>query len=201
MVRVGGYQDRAGIQQALDCGADGILIPYINTAAEAKEGISCCKYPTTGTRSVYFPQRATNKKGLLGYVGNANDNVIVALQVRRITHPCRRLPPPASRRLRQAAQRSTRPLRPARGSSCPGMPARASTGAWQPPPLVAIGGDGRLHHQHGGDRCAPRDRHPLPRAERPVHVYGPFRARVRVPGDVLLQGAERGDRQAGAAKQ
>ena len=114
MVRVGGYQDRAGIQQALDCGADGILIPYINTAAEAKEGISCCKYPTTGTRSVYFPQRATNKKGLLGYVGNANDNVIVALQVRRITHPCRRLPPPpASRRLRQAAQRSTRPLRPA----------------------------------------------------------------------------------------
>ena len=91
MVRVGGYQDRAGIQQALDCGADGILIPYINTAAEAKEGISCCKYPTTGTRSVYFPQRATNKKGLLGYVGNANDNVIVALQVRRITDPCRRL--------------------------------------------------------------------------------------------------------------
>ena len=80
------------IQQALDCGADGILIPYINTAAEAKEGISCCKYPTEGTRSVYFPQRATNKKGLLGYVGNANDNVMVALQVRcTIVHPSHRI--------------------------------------------------------------------------------------------------------------
>jgi 4-hydroxy-2-oxoheptanedioate aldolase len=38
-------------------------------------------YPTVGTRSVYFPQRSTNKAGLLGYVGNANKNIIVALQV------------------------------------------------------------------------------------------------------------------------
>jgi 4-hydroxy-2-oxoheptanedioate aldolase len=32
MVRVGGYADRPGIQQSLDLGADGVLIPYINTA-------------------------------------------------------------------------------------------------------------------------------------------------------------------------
>jgi len=81
MVRVGGAHDRIGIQQALDLGANGILIPYINTAEEAKEGVSCCLYPTTGTRSVYFPQRSTNAAGLLGYVGNSNKNVIVALQV------------------------------------------------------------------------------------------------------------------------
>lgn len=81
MVRVSGYQDRAGIQQALDLGADGVLIPYINTAEEAREAVSCARYPTAGTRSVYFPQRSTNKAGLLGYVGNANKNIIVALQV------------------------------------------------------------------------------------------------------------------------
>jgi 4-hydroxy-2-oxoheptanedioate aldolase len=81
MVRVGGYQDRAGIQQALDLGADGVLVPYINTAEEAREAISCCRYPTAGTRSVYFPQRSMNKAGLLGYAGNANKNIIVALQV------------------------------------------------------------------------------------------------------------------------
>src|SRR6516164_7794577 len=73
MVRVAGYHDRGGIQQALDLGADGVLIPYINSAEEARQGISCCRYPTVGTRSVYFPQRATNKAGLLGYVGNANN--------------------------------------------------------------------------------------------------------------------------------
>jgi 4-hydroxy-2-oxoheptanedioate aldolase len=81
MVRVAGYHDRGGIQQALDLGADGVLIPYINTAEEARQAVSCARYPTTGTRSVYFPQRSTNKAGLLGYVGNANDNIIVALQV------------------------------------------------------------------------------------------------------------------------
>jgi 4-hydroxy-2-oxoheptanedioate aldolase len=81
MVRVAGYHDRGGIQQALDLGADGVLIPYINTAEEARQAVSCARYPTVGTRSVYFPQRSTNKAGLLGYVGNANANIIVALQV------------------------------------------------------------------------------------------------------------------------
>src|SRR6201981_1264498 len=81
LVRVGGYDDRPGIQQALDMGADGVLVPYINTAEEARQAVSCTKYPTVGTRSVYFPQRSMNKAGLLGYAGGANDNLIVALQV------------------------------------------------------------------------------------------------------------------------
>jgi 4-hydroxy-2-oxoheptanedioate aldolase len=81
LVRVGMYSDRPGIQQSLDMGADGILVPYINTAEEARQAVSCCRYPTAGTRSVYFPQRSMNAKGLLGYAGGANDNVIVALQV------------------------------------------------------------------------------------------------------------------------
>jgi 4-hydroxy-2-oxoheptanedioate aldolase len=81
LVRVEGYHDRGGIQQALDLGADGVLVPYINTAAEARQAVSCAKYPTAGTRSVYFPQRSMNKDGLLGYAGNWNSNSIVALQV------------------------------------------------------------------------------------------------------------------------
>lgn len=81
LVRVGGYADRPGIQQALDMGADGVLVPYINTADEARQAVSCTRYPTTGTRSVYFPQRSMNKAGLLGYAGNANANIITALQV------------------------------------------------------------------------------------------------------------------------
>src|ERR1700716_3971122 len=81
MVRVGGYDDRPGIQQTLDLGADGVLVPYINTAEEARRAISCTKYPTVGTRSVYFPQRSMNKGGLLGYAGNYNNEGIVALQV------------------------------------------------------------------------------------------------------------------------
>src|SRR3954463_10064046 len=81
MVRVGGFSDRPGIQQALDMGSDGVLVPYINNADEARQAVSCTRYPTAGTRSVYFPQRSMNKAGLLGYVGKANENIIVALQV------------------------------------------------------------------------------------------------------------------------
>src|SRR5437764_12290291 len=81
MVRVAGYHDRGGIQQSLDTGADGVLVPYINTAEEARQAVSCCRYPTAGTRSVYFPQRSMNRDGLLGYAGGANENVIIALQV------------------------------------------------------------------------------------------------------------------------
>ena len=81
MVRVAGYHDRGGIQQSLDTGADGVLIPYINTAEEARQAISCTKYPRAGTRSVYFPQRSMNRDGLLGYAGNFNNNGIIALQV------------------------------------------------------------------------------------------------------------------------
>jgi 4-hydroxy-2-oxoheptanedioate aldolase len=81
MVRVAGYHDRGGIQQALDMGADGVLVPYINTAEEARQAVSCARYPTAGTRSVYFPQRSMNRAGLLGYAGAANENVILALQV------------------------------------------------------------------------------------------------------------------------
>src|SRR3984893_3642408 len=43
MVRVGSYQDRPGIQQALDMGADGVLIPYINTAEEARQAVRCAR--------------------------------------------------------------------------------------------------------------------------------------------------------------
>src|SRR5580765_5066599 len=74
LVRVGGYDDRAGIQQSLDLGADGVLVPYINNAEEARQAVSCTRYPTAGTRSVYFPQRSMNAKGLLGYAGNFNKN-------------------------------------------------------------------------------------------------------------------------------
>jgi 4-hydroxy-2-oxoheptanedioate aldolase len=56
-------------------------VPYINTADEARQAVSCARYPTSGTRSVYFPQRSMNKAGLLGYAGAANNNTIMALQV------------------------------------------------------------------------------------------------------------------------
>jgi 4-hydroxy-2-oxoheptanedioate aldolase len=80
MVRVAGYHDREGIQQALDLGADGILVPYINSRKEAEEALSVCFYPPEGTRSMGYPLRKTFSYGM-GYLEHANKNVVVALQV------------------------------------------------------------------------------------------------------------------------
>jgi 4-hydroxy-2-oxoheptanedioate aldolase len=112
MVRVGGYSDRPCIQQSLDMGADGVLVPYINTADEARAAVSCCRYPTAGTRSVYFPQRSMNKGGLLGYAGAANDNVIVALSRNRRLHQEHR---------RDCGGQGRRPAVPRPGDLCMSM--------------------------------------------------------------------------------
>jgi len=81
LVRVGGSSDIQGIQQALDLGADGILVPYINTADEVRASLAAMKYPMEGSRSVYFPQRSMNEDGLLGYCGRANKDIVCAFQV------------------------------------------------------------------------------------------------------------------------
>lgn len=85
LVRVGGYDDRYGIQQSLDAGANGILVPYVNTRAEVDQAVSCCLFPApskhSGSRSVYFPLRCTNELGLLGAVGRAEKDTIIAIQV------------------------------------------------------------------------------------------------------------------------
>lgn len=85
LVRVGGFNDRQGIQQSLDNGANGVLIPYVNTRAEVDEAVSCCLFPEPskhqGSRSVYFPLRCMNEPGLVGHVLEANKQTIVAIQI------------------------------------------------------------------------------------------------------------------------
>lgn len=91
-VRVGGHTDRMGIQQALDLGADGILVPCVRTVEDVKLAVSCAKYPMGGpggtyqggTRSVYLnlrPQFPGGAPGLFDYIKHGNAKTIVAVQI------------------------------------------------------------------------------------------------------------------------
>jgi len=90
-VRVGGHLDRLGIQQSFDLGADGILVPCVNTAEDVKLAVSCAKYPVQGpgseggTRSIYFnlrPQLPGGFPSLFEYVNErANKETIVMVQI------------------------------------------------------------------------------------------------------------------------
>jgi len=91
-VRVGGHMDRLGIQQSFDLGADGILVPCVNTAEDVKLAVSCAKYPVHGpgsdggTRSAYLnlrPQFPGGVMPLLKYCneqGNAETIVMVQIE-------------------------------------------------------------------------------------------------------------------------
>jgi 4-hydroxy-2-oxoheptanedioate aldolase len=57
MVGVGGIRRPPRHPTGARSGADGVR-PHINTAEEARQAISCTKYPTVGTRSVYFRSAA-----------------------------------------------------------------------------------------------------------------------------------------------
>lgn len=51
LVRVGGSDD-GDIGRLLDCGAAGIVIPDVETAEQAAEAVSRCRFPPLGRRSV-----------------------------------------------------------------------------------------------------------------------------------------------------
>ena len=50
------------LMRALDAGALGVIVPMVNSAAEAARAVSACRFPPGGTRS-YGPIRASNVIG------------------------------------------------------------------------------------------------------------------------------------------
>jgi len=66
------------IGQALDMGADGVIIPLVDNADEAKLAVSAAKYPPIGERS-----SGPRKTWRLGsdYMSKANDEIIVWPQI------------------------------------------------------------------------------------------------------------------------
>jgi 4-hydroxy-2-oxoheptanedioate aldolase len=71
--------DQATIMKALDLGAYGILVPLINTAADAAKAVAACRYPPVGVRSS-GPVRAIQYGGP-DYVAKANDEIVVMAMI------------------------------------------------------------------------------------------------------------------------
>jgi 4-hydroxy-2-oxoheptanedioate aldolase len=69
------------IKRVLDAGAHGIIVPMVNTVAEAKVAIAAAKYPPQGNRSVGGSLHALNFDATSGdYYKHANDEILVILQ-------------------------------------------------------------------------------------------------------------------------
>jgi len=80
LVRVSG-NDATAIQQALDAGAEGVIVPRVESATEAAEAVALARYPPEGRRG-NGPGRAA-LYGLEGprNLGTARQRTLVAVQV------------------------------------------------------------------------------------------------------------------------
>ncbi|KAA9015745.1 HpcH/HpaI aldolase family protein [Niallia endozanthoxylica] len=87
LLRVAG-NEKSLIKKGLDTGASGIMIPMVNTKAEAEEAVSNCKYPPVGVRgigagrAVLFGAAAAEYED---YYAQANEEVLVILQIEHYT--------------------------------------------------------------------------------------------------------------------
>jgi 4-hydroxy-2-oxoheptanedioate aldolase len=73
------------IKRVLDNGAQGVVVPMVNSRKEAEDAVSAMLYPPAGTRSVGGSVHALNFGTSAGeYFAKANDELLVVLQCEHI---------------------------------------------------------------------------------------------------------------------
>ena len=76
------WNDLVIIKRILDAGAYGVLVPYVNTRAEAETAVAACKYPTQGQRGVAPSPRAPGwNMNPMHYMKKANEETLVMIAV------------------------------------------------------------------------------------------------------------------------
>ena len=71
-------------KKALDTGCDGIVVPQVRSADEARSAVECSLYPPAGRRSVGISRAHAYGMAFQEYVDTANDRLAVVLQVEHI---------------------------------------------------------------------------------------------------------------------
>ena len=77
--------ERLRIGRALDLGAAGIVIPRLESAAEAREAVSFLRYPPTGVRGVALRTRGAGMGSVAhGEVNQINDRILGIVQIESV---------------------------------------------------------------------------------------------------------------------
>jgi len=78
------WNDQVWIKFALDVGAEGVLVPLIRTAEDARQAVAACKYPLEGVRG-FGPRGASNfYRNTAEYQQEANDRIVVIVQIEHV---------------------------------------------------------------------------------------------------------------------
>lgn len=82
-VRVGENNSRI-IKRVLDAGADGIIVPSVNSAAEARKAVEAVKYPPYGKRGVGLARAQSYGFGFEQYRDGASKEIKLIVQIEHI---------------------------------------------------------------------------------------------------------------------
>ncbi len=80
LVRVGDV-DQYLVKQALDAGAQGILVPLVSSEAQARAVVAYAKYPPDGVRGVAAAAASRYGLDLARYLRHANTDTLVGVQI------------------------------------------------------------------------------------------------------------------------
>ncbi len=77
------WNDPVLIKRALDVGAHGVVVPWVNSKIEATNAVKACKYPPMGIRGC-GPRRAAMYGFDRDYLSRANEETMVIIQIEHI---------------------------------------------------------------------------------------------------------------------
>jgi len=83
LVRVPALEE-SWIKRALDCGAQGIIVPMINSAADAARAVAWSYYPPKGRRGVGLHRAQGYGPGFSDYVKRLDEGIVVIAQIEHV---------------------------------------------------------------------------------------------------------------------
>lgn len=69
------------INQALDTGADAVMVPQVRTAEDARQAVTAARFPPLGQRGLSSITRAASYGSEANYTERANDRIVVIIQI------------------------------------------------------------------------------------------------------------------------
>ncbi len=73
--------DPIWIRRCLDAGAQGVIVPMINSASEAEAAVSAAKYPPRGQRGFGYMRASGHGADFHDYIKRANEETAVVVQI------------------------------------------------------------------------------------------------------------------------
>jgi 4-hydroxy-2-oxoheptanedioate aldolase len=75
------WNDAVLIKRILDIGAQSILLPYVQTAEEARRAVQAVRYPPRGIRGVSASSRASQFGRVKDYLSRADEEICLIVQI------------------------------------------------------------------------------------------------------------------------